>query len=187
MEANSSSLRSSAFRFGVRSSSCICLGSTAATILRYSCGRSFLTFSITSMPLESKSSDRACVLAVAVLLFSGAGLPPRSVLFSQSTKDLRAYDFVEITAQVAAPHASNPFTDAVIRGTFERVADRKRWQVEGFCDAEDGSVWRIRFMPPTPGNYVYSVEYRLTRYNAPSWLVSTNMESKAAAITAQTG
>ena len=100
------------------------------------------------------------VLAVAVLLFGGAGLPPRSVWFSQSTKDLKAYDFVEITAQVSAPHASNPFTDAVIRGTFERVADGKRWQVEGFCDAEDGSVYRIRFMPPTPGDYVYSVEYR---------------------------
>ena len=100
------------------------------------------------------------VLAVAVLLFGGAGLPPRSVWFSQSTKDLKAYDFVEITAQVSAPHASNPFTDAVIRGTFERVADGKRWQVEGFCDAEDGSVYRIRFMPPAPGDYVYSVEYR---------------------------
>src|SRR5262245_33664061 len=99
-------------------------------------------------------------LAVAVLLFGCAGLAPRSVWFSQSTKDLNAYDFVEITAQVSAPHASNPFTDAVIRRTFERVADGKRWQVEGFCDAEDGSVYRIRFMPPTPGNYVYSVEYR---------------------------
>ena len=100
------------------------------------------------------------VLAVAVLLFGGAGLPPRSVWFSQSTKDLKAYDFVEITAQVSAPHASNPFTDAVIRGTFERVTDGKRWQVEGFCDAEDGSVYRIRFMPPAPGDYVYSVDYR---------------------------
>ena len=100
------------------------------------------------------------VLAVAVLLFGGPGLLPRSVWFSQSTMDLKAYDFVEITAQVSAPHAPNPFTDSVIRGTFERVADGKRWQIEGFCDAEDGSVYRIRFMPPAPGDYVYSVEYR---------------------------
>jgi len=100
------------------------------------------------------------VLVGAVLLLRGSVLPPRSVSFSQSTKDLKAYDFVEITAQVSAPHAPNPFTDAVIRGTFERVADGKRWQVEGFCDAEDGSVYRVRLMPPTPGDYAYSVEYR---------------------------
>jgi hypothetical protein len=100
------------------------------------------------------------VLGGAVLFLGGRGLPPRSVSFSQSTKDLRAYDFIEITAQVSAPHAPNPFTDAVIRGAFERVADGKRWQIEGFCDAEDGSVYRIRFMPPAPGDYAYSVEYR---------------------------
>ena len=33
------------------------------------------------------------VLAVAVLLFGGAGLPPRSVSFSQSTKDLEGVRF----------------------------------------------------------------------------------------------
>ena len=115
------------------------------------------------------------VLAVAVLLFGGAGLPPRSVWFSQSTKDLKAYDFVEITAQVSAPHASNPFTDAVIRGTFERVADGKRWQVEGFCDAEDGSVYRIRFdrdvscerrppPRPDPDRSQEQMAFRLGRY-----------------------
>jgi hypothetical protein len=96
----------------------------------------------------------------AVLLVGGHGLPPGSVSFSQSTKDLNAYDFVEITAQVSAPRAPNPFTNAVIRGTFERVTDGKLWQVEGFCDAEDGSLYRIRFMPPAPGDYAYSVEYR---------------------------
>ena len=84
------------------------------------------------------------VLAVAVLLFGSAGLPPRSVWFSQSTTDLKAYDFVEITAHVSAPHTSNPFTDAVIRGTFERVADGKRWQVEGLAN-QDGLKRQRRF------------------------------------------
>jgi Protein of unknown function (DUF4038) len=32
--------------------------------------------------------------------------------------------------------------------------------VDGFSDAEDGSVYRIRFMPSAPGDYTYSVEYR---------------------------
>ncbi len=97
------------------------------------------------------------VLAGAALL---RGLPPRAVSFTQSAKELRAYDILEIVAQVSAPHAINPFTDAAMRGTFERLADGNRWQVLGFCDAEDGSMHRVRFMPPTPGDYAYSVEYR---------------------------
>jgi hypothetical protein len=64
---------------------------------------------------------------VAILLLGRQALPPRSVSFSQFTPDLEAYDFVEVTAQVAAPHAPNPFTDAAIRGTFEVAAGNKRW------------------------------------------------------------
>jgi len=94
------------------------------------------------------------IFGAATWLFLGPGLPPRSVSFSQSTADLEAYDFVEITAEVQTPHALNPFTDPVIRGTFEAVDGGRRWQVGGFCDAEDGSVYRIRFMPPSPGDYV---------------------------------
>jgi hypothetical protein len=33
--------------------------------------------------------------------------------------------------------------------------------VEGFCDSADGSVFRIRFMPSTPGSYSYHVSLKL--------------------------
>ncbi len=103
----------------------------------------------------------ATLAGVAVLLLIGRrGLPPRTVSFSQSSHDLEAYDFVEVTAQISAPRARNPFTDATIRGTFQAAAGNQRWQVDGFCDADDGSVYRIRFMPAAPGEYTYSVEYR---------------------------
>jgi hypothetical protein len=102
----------------------------------------------------------AAIASVGILVLTIWGLPPRAVSFTQTTRDLEAYDFVEIMAQVSAPHARNPFTDATIRGTFESAAGNKRWQVEGFSDSEDGSIYRIRFMPPTPGDYRYSVEYR---------------------------
>jgi hypothetical protein len=114
----------------------------------------------------SRSVRRATVLLAILAGLGGAalflwrhGLPPRSVAFSQSTNDLEAYDFVEITAEVSAPHALNPFTDAAVRGAFETAAG-KHWQIEGFCDAEDGSVYRVRFMPSTPGDYTYSIEYQ---------------------------
>ena len=72
----------------------------------------------------------ATVAGTALLLPGLLPLPPRSVSFSQSTTELEAYDFVEITAQVSAPHALNPFTDAAIRGTFETTR-RKQAMASG--------------------------------------------------------
>jgi len=83
-----------------------------------------------------------------------------NVSFSQSAESVAAYDFVEVIANVGWPRASNPFTDAVFQGFFETIDGSKRWQVEGFADSQDGSVFRIRFMPPAPGRYRYSVQYR---------------------------
>jgi hypothetical protein len=109
-------------------------------------------------------------LATIVLIFgaflplcSCHRIPPAVVSFSQSTLTIQAYDFVEITADVSFPHASNPFTDAEFNGWFESADHKKRWQVEGFCDSADGSIFRIRFMPPAPGDYTYAVNYHQGR------------------------
>src|SRR5206468_4933412 len=87
-------------------------------------------------------------------------LPPLSVSFAASSHEIDSYDFVEIVARVSPPHAANPFTGAAIRATFQSTSRNDRWQIDGFCDAEDGSVYRVRFMPPAAGDYTYSVEYR---------------------------
>jgi hypothetical protein len=111
------------------------------------------------------SGIRVLLLIVVVLggvlfIFVPGGLPPGTVTFSQSAPDLDAYDFVEVSAQISGRRARNPFIDATLIGTFERADGSRRWHVEGFSDAEDGSVYRIRFMPPAAGDYAYSVEYR---------------------------
>ena len=100
------------------------------------------------------------ILLGTAFIFAGPGLPSRSVAFSQSAGELKAYDFVEVTAQVSSPRPRNPFIDGVFRGTFTRASDGHHWEVEGFADAEDGSIYRIRFMPSSPGEYSYSVSYR---------------------------
>jgi hypothetical protein len=82
------------------------------------------------------------------------------ITFSQSTQTIEAYDFVEVTANVAWPRAQDCFTDATFDGWFESADGSRRWNVEGFCDSADGSVFRIRFMAPLVGDYKYSVEYR---------------------------
>jgi len=85
---------------------------------------------------------------------------PKEVSFSQSSESVEAYDFIEVTVNVSTPDAHNPFMDVALRGTFQRAGAKEQIAVEGFCDSPDGSVYRIRFMPATPGEYAYSVAYR---------------------------
>jgi hypothetical protein len=99
-------------------------------------------------------------LAACVALDGCTRATLSGISFSRSTDTVEAYDFVEVAANVSWPHTPNPFTDVQFTGRFESADGSRRWQVEGFCDSEDGSVFRMRFMPPTAGEYKYSVEYR---------------------------
>src|SRR3954468_7160396 len=75
------------------------------------------------------------VLLVGVLwAFDYINLPPRAVTFGEPKQALDAFNFLEITAQISAPHAGNPFTGASIHGTFKNNAGIE-WQVDGFCDS----------------------------------------------------
>jgi hypothetical protein len=99
-------------------------------------------------------------MALSALLPCAVSAAQHEVSFTQSAGSVEAYDYLEVSAAVAAPSVANPFTDASLTGWFEKADGSKRWTVEGFCDSEDGSVFRIRFMPPEPGEYRYSVGYR---------------------------
>jgi hypothetical protein len=100
------------------------------------------------------------IFGVAMAVPAESLAAARDVVFSQSSNSVEAYDFVEITAGVSSLDTANPFIDATLTGWFERPDGSHRWVVEGFCDAEDGSAYRIRFMPPAPGDYRYSVTYQ---------------------------
>jgi hypothetical protein len=100
-----------------------------------------------------------CVWLLTLALTPVLPGAPRAVSFSQPDS-VEAYDFVEVAVNVAGPDAPNPFTDATLRGSFGKSGAAQRLEVEGFCDSADGSVFRIRFMPSSPGEYTYSVTYR---------------------------
>lgn len=85
---------------------------------------------------------------------------PKNVSYSIPSAKVEAYDDVEITATVESTDARNPFQDATLTGTFEAADGSKHWSIDGFCDSMDGSIFRIRFMPPQAGQYKYSVTYR---------------------------
>ena len=96
--------------------------------------------------------------ACAVLCLALAAVAQPDVSFSQSATTVEAYDFVEVTAEVTDAPA-NPFLEASLSGSFG-LAGQDPIAADGFCDAQDGRQYRIRFMPTTPGDYALEVTYR---------------------------
>jgi hypothetical protein len=84
----------------------------------------------------------------------------RGVSFDQSTNSVEVFDFIEVSAHLQKPDAGNPFLEGSFSGSFSKVDGTDQAPVEGFCDSKDGSIFRIRFMPASPGNYSYKVTYR---------------------------
>src|SRR5687768_8420159 len=82
-----------------------------------------------------------------------------AVRFEQSDRTIDRFDFVEVTLTVTNPAVGNPFMDSEVTGEFAREGGTPR-QVDGFCDSEDGSVFRIRFMATEAGKHAYSVTYK---------------------------
>jgi Protein of unknown function (DUF4038)/Domain of unknown function (DUF5060) len=108
-----------------------------------------------------------CLFAVSCLTHA-AFADPAGVEFSKPQSSIEAYDFVEVTATVDHPDVANPFTNAYLSGTFQTKDGSKTWNVDGFCDSNDGSTFRIRFMPPAPGDYSYTVNYNQGQYKKSS-------------------
>lgn len=102
-------------------------------------------------------------MLLCLLMLPAVWLPAETagaVTFSASSTTVGVFDYVEITARVATPTVSNPFTEAAFTGEFERAGSADKIAVEGFCDAADGSIYRIRFMPSQRGAYTYHVTWK---------------------------
>jgi hypothetical protein len=99
------------------------------------------------------------LLAGAVLVLH-ARAAPAELFFSQSRASVDVYDFVEVTARIEKPDVGNPFTGGSLSGSFQASGRGSAVHVEGFCDSPDGSLYRIRFMPSSEGDYRYNVTYR---------------------------
>ena len=103
---------------------------------------------------------RTLLMMVSSLVTASLWAAPTGVTFTSPEARIGRYDFVEVAATISSPDAPNCFTEASLTGTLETADGAHRWSVEGFCDAADGSVFRIRFMPPLVGGYKYSVTYK---------------------------
>ena len=101
----------------------------------------------------------ARILFVALQLLTVSVCGAR-VHFEQSAKTIDRFDFVEVTIRVPHPPTGNPFLDADITGEFGHEGGAPTVHVDGFCDSDDGSLFRIRFMPMRAGRHTYSVIYK---------------------------
>ncbi len=79
--------------------------------------------------------------------------------FKQSARSVDRFDFVEVTLTLDAPATGKPFVDAAFDGEF-KPDHAMALKVDGFCDSDDGRLFRIRFMPTVAGKHTYSVSFR---------------------------
>jgi hypothetical protein len=92
----------------------------------------------------------AFFLASASLAFGAVRFVPGPVA-------IETQDFAEVEVRSAAS-ASNPFVSFALQGKL-RMPDGKTLNVDGFADAADGSVHRIRFLAVRPGSYSYDLQF----------------------------
>jgi hypothetical protein len=100
----------------------------------------------------------AVLLLPRLLMLAGT---PEPVAFTQSAPETSAYDFIEVTAAVSAPSVRNPFQEGALAGDFEPARSAPGAAIEGFCDATNGSLYRIRFMPSKAGPYIFHVTLKV--------------------------
>lgn len=99
------------------------------------------------------------LILLATLIFCSPAVTAAPVVFSQPSEPVETYDFLEVTVRREKPDLKNPFLDARVDGSFVKAGGGARRAVEGFCDSADGSLYRIRFMPDSAGEYSYTVTY----------------------------
>jgi len=105
------------------------------------------------------------MIALLVVASTGsaerAGAAPEAepaITVSQSAPRVAAYDFVEIAFNSAEPIA-HAFTDVAVDASFGLKGEPPT-NVAGFCDSDDGRVFRVRFMPAKAGEYDWSATWR---------------------------
>jgi hypothetical protein len=72
---------------------------------------------------------------------------------------IEVFDFQEITLNFKKPNAKlNPFKENQLRATFSSESGEVK-TLDGFCDSQDGSIFKVRFMPTKVGKYTFEVSF----------------------------
>lgn len=88
---------------------------------------------------------------------SSAGIAQRSFSLLPAKNEVETFGLYEIVLKASAKGTDNPFTDVSVMGWFTHETG-KTDSIEGFCDDQGGSVFKVRYMPALTGNYLYRIK-----------------------------
>lgn len=92
-----------------------------------------------------------------MILCSGSYLSAQKFRLHPHPSSTGVNEYIEFTISCKSlPSSINPFTDVRISGVFTQPGGGLR-EVKGFCDSQDGSLYRLRFLPENPGPYSYEI------------------------------
>jgi hypothetical protein len=74
-----------------------------------------------------------------------------------SATEVSTYSFMEFTMTLKKPVTENPFTDVLVKGVF--TINGNEITATGFCDSQDGTVFKIRYMPAVEGKVNYTITF----------------------------
>ena len=83
----------------------------------------------------------------------------KTITATTNADSVECYDFVEISLVPSSLPATNPFTSVRVSASVT-CPDATTFGVDGFCDSDDGSLYRVRVMPRTAGRYTVRVSYQ---------------------------
>ena len=93
------------------------------------------------------------------------------------------YEIAEFILRINSPAFANPFTDAEMKGIFK--SGDINVTVTGFCDSQDGTIFRLRFSPEVKSTiYNYEITFKGGGYDErfAGVLVSTTPTGKGPVI-----
>lgn len=124
-------------------------GGVAQTLTTYTL---FTRLSLTSLDLHGENTLILILLCCAVRVFA------QSVRFTIPTDTVRQFDAWETTVTLRNPAVDNPFTKVELNAVFTQGSETI--PVAGFCDSQDGRLYRLRFMPLKAGLYTYKLTFK---------------------------
>lgn len=80
------------------------------------------------------------------------------IRIEKSASIVEQYDYVEFTLHHDNTDIQNPFLDAMVSAVVEGPQNRAT-KITGFCDSDDGSIYKLRYMPDQPGEYSVNIRF----------------------------
>jgi hypothetical protein len=98
---------------------------------------------------------------IFIVTFSALQVFAQKTTFSIKSSSIGKFDFQEITIKTQLKSTINPFMDVIAKAKFINGVDTI--VVDGFCDAQDGSIFKIRYMMQQIGMYEYEASIEINK------------------------